>query len=135
MTKQSNQLLAMRNKELVNSYKRILRDEYAHSGTIDRRHVVMRVLRESRPMFHVSYQHAYKVLSVARRHGFDHFKQPHRRQMWRELSSLVDDEMRMHPHLCMSHALSRVLASRRASSFYLSPDYCYKLLGNIYKLH
>ena len=135
MKQQSNYLLAMRNKELIESYKRILRDEYARGGTIDRRRVVMRVLRESRPMFHVSYDHAYKVLSVARRRGFNHFKHPHRRQMWRELASLVHDEMHRHPRLSMGDALSRVLASCRASSFYLSPDYCYKLLGNIYKLH
>lgn len=131
MKQRSNELLEMRNRELVASYKKKLKEEYAKNGAVNRRKVVERVIHESHPRFHVSYEHAYKVLSSGRRHRFNGFRLSLRRQMWLELLDLVEAEMRERPYLNMGHALSRVLAEKRASRFYLSPEYCYKYLYNI----
>lgn len=131
MTKLSNEFLEMRNKELIASYKKILKEEFAKSGVVSRRRIVERVIYESHPRFHVSYEHAYKVLSTVRNHGFGGFKLSLRRQMWQELLELVEAEMKERPYLNFGHALSRVLAEKRASRFYISPEYCYKYLYNI----
>ena len=48
-----------------------------------------------------------------------------------ELLELVEAEMKERPYLNFGHALSRVLAEKRASRFYISPEYCYKYLYNI----
>ena len=126
-----NDLLEMRNKELLACYKKFLKEEYDANKMVSRRRVVERVIFESRPRFHVTFSHAYKVLTSARNHGFGRFKLSLRRQMWRELLTLVEQEQVERPYLNFGHALSRVLAEKRASRFYLSPDYCYKFLYNI----
>ena len=121
----------MRNKELVASFKKILKEEFAKNEALNRRRVVQRVIHESRPRFYVSYNRAYKVLTSARIHGFNSHRLSLRQQMWRELLMLVETEMQEHPFLNFGHALARVLAEKRASRFYLSPEYCYKYLYNI----
>lgn len=131
MAKQENELLEMRNRELVASYKKILKDEFEKGESVNRKKIVERVIFESKPRFHVSYEHAYKVLSSIRNHGVGGFKLTLRQEMWRELLELVEEEMRARPYLNMGDALSRVLAEKRASRFYLSPAYCYKYLYNI----
>lgn len=131
MTFTQNELLELRNKELVDSYKRILKDEYAKNSVVNRRKVVDRVIHESHPHFHVSFPHAYKVLSTIRHHGSKGFRQTLRQQMWHELYLLVIDEMRRLPLLSFGNAISRVLAEKRASRFFLSHDYCYKFLYDI----
>lgn len=128
MTKHENELRMMRDRELVAAYKKFLKEEFSKGNRIDRKQVIKRVIEESRPHFHVSFEHAYKVLSTVRQHGTKAFKCTLRQQMWSELLSLVEEEMREKPYLSMSNALSRVLAFRRASRFYISPEYCYKYL-------
>ena len=54
MKRRSNELLEMRNRELVASYKKKLKEEYAKNGAVNRRKVVERVIHESHPRFHVS---------------------------------------------------------------------------------
>lgn len=129
--KKHNELLALRDRELVAGYKKILKEEFEKGTPINRREVVNRVINESRPHFHVSYEHAYKVLSTIRNSENQVFRKTLRQQMWKELLTLVEEEMRERPYLNMGHALSRVLAEKRASRFYLSHEYCYKRLYNI----
>lgn len=129
--KKHNELLALRDRELVAGYKKILKEEFEKGAPINRREVVNRVIKESRPHFHVSYEHAYKVLSTIRNSENQVFRKTLRQQMWKELLTLVEEEMRERPYLNMGHALSRVLAEKRASRFYLSHEYCYKRLYNI----
>lgn len=131
MTKHTNELLALRDRELMAAYKKVLKEEFEKGERINRRNIIQRVIHESRPHFHVSYEHAYKVLSSVRNHGTAGFRITLRQQMWHELQSLVEAEMEARPYLSMSHALSRVLAEKRASRFYLSPEYCYRKLYNI----
>lgn len=129
--KKHNELLALRDRELVAGYKKILKEEFEKGAPINRREVVNRVIKESRPHFHVSYEHAYKVLSTIRNSENQVFRKTLRQQMWKELLTLVEEEMRERPYLNMGHALSRVLAEKRASRFYLSHEYCYKRLYDI----
>ena len=129
--KKHNELLALRDRELVAGYKKILKEEFEKGAPINRREVVNRVIKESRPHFHVSYEHAYKVLRTIRNSENQVFRKTLRQQMWKELLTLVEEEMRERPYLNMGHALSRVLAEKRASRFYLSHEYCYKRLYNI----
>lgn len=132
MNKHTRELLAMRDSELTSAFKKFLKEEFLKGDKINRRKVIERTIHESRPHFHVSYEHAYKVLSTIRNHGTSQsFKLTLHQQMWQELLSLVEEEMAARPHLNMGHALSRVLAEKRASRFYLSHDYCYKRLYNI----
>ena len=132
MTTHTNELLALRDSELTSAYKRFLKEAFRKGGKINRKQVVERTIHESRPHFHVSYEHAYKVLSTIRNRGAKSaFRLTLHQQMWQELLSLVEEEMKQHPYLNMGHALSRVLAEKRASRFYLSSDYCYKRLYNI----
>lgn len=132
MTKHTNELLALRDRELTSAYKKFLKEEFLKGGNINRRKVVERTIHESRPHFHVSFEHAYKVLSTIKNHDAGQtFKLTLHQQMWKELLSLVNEEMVARPYLNMGHALSRVLAEKRASRFYLSHEYCYKRL---YKL-
>lgn len=131
MGKHENELRIMRDRELVAAYKKFLKEEFSKRNKIDRKQVIKRVIEESHPHFNVSFEHAYKVLSTVRLHGTKAFKCTLRQQMWSELLALVEEEMREKPYLSMSNALSRVLAFRRASRFYISPEYCYKYL---YKL-
>lgn len=131
MSKHENELRVMRDRELIAAYKKFIKEEFANGNRIDRKQVVKRVVEEYRPHFHVSFEHAYKVLSSVRQHGTVAFKCTLRQQMWSELLSLVEEEMRDKPYLTLNTALSRVLAFRRASRFYISPEYCYKYL---YKL-
>lgn len=128
MNNKSNELREMRDKELLSAYKKIIKEEFETGNHIDRKRVVKRVIEESHPHFHVSFEHAYKVLSSIRIHGTKNFKCTLRQQMWSELLALVEGEMRVKPYLTLSNALSRVLASKRASRFYISPEYCYKYL-------
>ena len=131
MKTHENELRLLRDRELVAAYKKFLKEEYADGNKIDRRKIIKRVLNEYRPLFHVSFEHAYKVLSTIRHHGTKVFKCTLRQQMWSELHSLVEQELKERPYLNFSTALSRVLASERASRFYLSPEYCYKYLYKI----
>lgn len=131
MNKHENELLEMRDHELAVAYKKLLKEEFAKGGKISRRHIVERVIHETHPHFHVSFEHAYKVLSTIKHHGVNNFKLTLRQQMWLELQSLVEEEMLARPYLNMGHALSRVLAEKRASRFYISPSYCYKRLYDI----
>ncbi|MBQ7942290.1 MAG: hypothetical protein IJ328_07805 [Muribaculaceae bacterium] len=132
MNKHTNELLAMRDNELTSAYKKFLKEEFLKGGKINRRKVIERTITESRPHFHVSFEHAYKVLSTIRNHGTKNcFKLTLHQQMWQELLTLVEEELTSRPYLSMGHALSRVLAEKRASRFYLSHDYCYKRLYKI----
>ena len=128
MEKHENELRIMRDRELIYAYKKILKDEYARGCKIDRKRVIKRVIEESKPHFHVSFEHAFKVLSSVRNHGTGNFKCTLRQQKWNELMSLVNQEMQDKPYLNLSTALSRVLAFKRASRFYISPEYCYKYI-------
>lgn len=131
MNKHTRELLALRDRELTSAYKKFLKEEFLKGDKINRRQVIERTIHESRPHFHVSYEHAYKVLSSIRNHGAPQsFKLTLHQQMWQELLLLVE-EMNAHPYLSMGHALSRVLAEKRASRFYLSHNYCYKRLYKI----
>ncbi len=132
MNKHTRELLALRDRELTSAYKKFLKEEFLKGDKINRRQVIERTIHESRPHFHVSYEHAYKVLSSIRNHGAPQsFKLTLHQQMWQELLLLVEEEMNAHPYLSMGHALSRVLAEKRASRFYLSHNYCYKRLYKI----
>lgn len=131
MTKHTNELLALRDRELMAAYKKVLKEEFEKGERINRSDIVNRVIHESHPHFHVSYEHAYKVLSSVRNHGTQGFRLTLRQQMWHELNMLVNEEMQARPYLSMSHALSRVLAEKRASRFYISHDYCYRKLYKI----
>lgn len=131
MKTHENELRLLRDKELANAYKRILKEEFDNGNKIDRRKIITRLLNEYRPLFHVSFEHAYKVLSTIRNHGTKVFKCTLRQQMWNELLSLVENELKNRPYLNLSTALSRVLASQRASRFYITPEYCYKYLYKI----
>lgn len=131
MTKHTHELLALRDQELLYAYKKFLKEEYEKGIPVNRRKVIERAIFESRPHFHVSFEHAYKVLTTIRNHGTTSFRCTLHQQMWQELLSLVNEEMQARPYLNMSNALSRVLADKRASRFYLSPDYCYKRLYKI----
>ena len=132
MNKHTRELLALRDSELTSAYKKFLKEEFLRGDKISRHQVIERTIHESRPHFHVSYEHAYKVLSSIRNHGAPHsFKLTLHQQMWQELLTLVEEEMKARPYLSMGHALSRVLAEKRASRFYLSHDYCYKRLYKI----
>lgn len=131
MNKHTNELLAMRDRELIAAYKKFLKEEFEKGTPVNRREIINRVILESRPHFHVSYEHAYKVLSTIRNSSNRIFRKTLRQQMWQELLSLVEDEIRERPYLNLGHALSRVLAEKRASRFYISPIYCYKHLYSI----
>lgn len=131
MIKHTNELLAMRDNELISAYKRVLKDEFNKGNKINRKHVIERTIHESKPHFHVSFEHAYKVISTIRNTDGILFRKSLRQEMWQELLSLVDAEMRERPYLNMGHALSRVLAEKHASRFYLSTEYCYKKLYKI----
>lgn len=128
MSNKVNELREMRDKELLSAYRKVIKEEFEAGKHIDRKRVIKRVIEESHPHFHVSFEHAYKVLSSVRIHGTESFKCTLRRQMWSELLALVEEEMQAKPYLTLSNALSRVLASKRASRFYISPEYCYKYL-------
>lgn len=132
MNKHTRELLALRDSELTSAYKKFLKEEFLRGDKISRHRVIERTIHESRPHFHVSYEHAYKVLTTIRNHGTSKsFKLALHQQMWHELLSLVEEEMTARPYLSLGHALSRVLAEKRASRFYLSHNYCYKYLYKI----
>ncbi len=128
MKHKENTLIQLRNRELMIAYKQFLKEEFERGDKVNRQKIVKRILSEYKPHFHVSYEHAYKVLTTIRNHGTQTFKKTLRQQMWQELLTLVEQEMATHPRLNMGHALSRVLITKRASRFYLSENYCYKYL-------
>ncbi len=131
MAEERRHLTRLRNKELLHDYRQALREAYDNNLSINRRELVKRVLLNGRPHYYVNFDHAYNVIMHINSKNEVAKKTKLKQEMWREIYRKVKAEQERHPTLSLSAALTRVLASERASRYYISEDYAYKYLYHV----
>ena len=110
MAEERKRQTQLRNRELLSDYRRALKEAYHSGRPINRRDLVKRVLLENSE---VSKKTRLK------------------QAMWLEIYQKVKSEQEKHPSLSLSNALARVLATERASRYYISEAYAYKYLYSV----
>lgn len=86
------------------------------------------------PEFYVTFDTARRYISLTMRNKLPKSMSDTRRRMWIDLTAKVTALMKRRSSLTISDALSTVLASKPAPSFYITPQYArnlyYKLANN-----
>ena len=131
MAEERRHLTRLRNKELLHDYRRALCEAYNSNIIINRRELVRQVLLNGRPHYYVNFDHAYNVIMHINAKSEVTKKTQLKQAMWREIYQKVKAEQEKCPSLSLSAALSRVLATERASRYYISENYAYKYLYHV----
>lgn len=131
MAEERKRLTHLRNRELLRDYKRALKEAYRSNAEINRRELIRKVLLEGKPLYYVNFDHAYNVIMHINCRNEVTKKTHLKRAMWMEIYHKVKAEQEKRPSLSLSSALARVLASERASRYYISEAYAYKYLYTV----
>lgn len=131
MAEERKRITKMRNKELLRDYRRVLNEAYESNQPINRHDIIKKVLLESRPHYYVNFDHAYNVIMHINSKNEVAKKTRLKQNMWIEIYHKVKETQEKQPSLTLSSALARVLATERASRYYISEAYAYKYLYNV----
>lgn len=131
MAEERKRQTQLRNRELLRDYRRALKEAYHSGRPINRRDLVKRVLLENRPRYYVNFDHAYNTIVHIDSRSEVSKKTRLKQAMWLEIYQKVKSEQKKHPSLSLSNALARVLATERASRYYISEAYAYKYLYSV----
>lgn len=88
--------------------------------TFSLNNILAKVIDSPAPEFYVTYDTAYRYVSLAMNGNLPNTEKGTRRRQWLDLASRVKATMRRHPHLSRAKALQLVLEHGQAPSFYLS---------------
>jgi hypothetical protein len=131
--KTENEMRRMRDRALLKYYCRASQDARKSGKLTNRREIVNGIVMNSHPFFYLSFNYAYNVLtSLSKRgeQGGENTWSTLRGKQWQELMQHTKHQMEKH-RLRMSEALARVLAVERASRFFITTDYAYKLIAEL----
>ncbi len=131
MAEERKRLTRLRNRELLRDYRKALKDAYKNNPEINRRDIVRRVLLDGKPRYYVDFDHAYNVIMHINSKSHVSKKTRLKQAMWLEIYHKVKAEQEKRPSLSLSCALARVLASERASRYFISENYAYKYLYTV----
>ena len=131
MAEERRRLTRLRNRELLRDYKQALKDAYQGSAGINRRELVRKVLLGGKPLYYVDFDHAYNVIMHINQHSIVSKKTRLKQAMWMEIYHKVKAQQEKRPSLSLSGALARVLATERASRYFISEGYAYKYLYTV----
>lgn len=120
-----------RDRELIKMYRKQLSLHLKSDSRIVRHDIIRDVIMAGKPRCHVSFEYALRVISQLKRVGMLQPKMTVRRAMWREIMGHIDDIMSHHADYSLSKALMIVLSERRASQFFISQQYAYKLIYEV----
>lgn len=121
-----------RDQELLRCYHAKMAECYATSRRINRTQIVRETLSDFKPYFYIDSLYAYRIvkrmkdMTISRRATTSL-----RRKMWLEFKSHVDEIMQKRPNISLPNAVNHVLRERKASRFFVSFAYAYRLIYNI----
>ena len=84
------------------------------------------------PSFYITRDYAWKKLHERRR-SVPPREKPHRRAMWEELEEAYERCRREHPEMDGWMALDMVLTHHNPSGFFLSEEYAWRLVRNLWR--
>lgn len=87
------------------------------------RAIIERVVKGSAPEFYVSYETAYRYISLARRGELPFKKAGNRYRMWSDLAVRVDAIMTEHKEWNYARAIVEAIDRGNAPSWYMDPEY------------
>ncbi len=129
-----NELLSMNNYTLIQrnaDFMRAVRQQWKKSSEagrpVDINSILGEVLSGHAPEFYVSYDTAYKNVSLARRGALPMSLDRLRRKMWIDLAKRVDDIMADNKQWSYGRALVEAIDRGDAPSWYLNPMYARSL--------
>lgn len=131
MAEERKRLTRLRNRELLRDYRRELKEAFNNNAEINRRELIRKVLLDGKPLYYVNFDHAYNVIMHINCHNEVSKKTQLKRAMWMEIYHKVKAEQEKRPSLSLSSALARVLATERASRYFISEAYAYKYLYSV----
>lgn len=100
-------------------------------GMFVRREAIRQAIHAGRPQYYLSYNRTYTVMLHYVKHGDVPIKSAEQRAMWLEIAKSVTEQMAKRPYLSLPQAIARTLSTARASRFFISEAYAYKLLYRI----
>ncbi len=121
----------MRDEEFLRVYRDVVKEMMHQPGMFVRREAIRRAIKAGRPQYYLSYNRTYTVMLHYVKHGEVPLKSPEQRAMWLEIANAVMRQMEKRRYLSLPQAVARTLATARASRFFISEAYAYKLLYRI----
>lgn len=113
-----------RDNEFMEMYLKVLDFMFELGVSAPRRQAVNFTIMNGKPMYHVSYDRAYIVVSKLINHHINPVKQSLQSLMWEEIADKVKDLMHKNG-ASLARALEFVLNNCRASRFFITPEYAY----------
>lgn len=127
-----NYTLAQRNTDFMQAVRTCWKNMAAVGKTKGIDEIIMDVISGPAPEFYVTYETAYRYVSLARRGMLPQSLTRRRRQMWLDLNRRVHKIMKEKPEWCYGRALVEAIDMGNAPSWYLDARYArqlyYKLL-------
>lgn len=125
------QMRHLRDKEFLEAYRQTASEMMSGKEPFVRRKAIRQALKRGRPMYYLSYNRTYTVMLHYLATGDVPIKAIQQRAMWLEIAQKVCNEQAINPTLTLPQAIARTLATARASRFFISEEYAYKLLYRI----
>lgn len=120
------ELIHTRNRDFV-ARCRIL----AADTDLSQRQIVERAIAEGAPSYYVTFNYAYRRIRQWRSGSLPASTSPIRLRQWEEIASRIDDKKCRNPGMSDYTALCHVLASCRASRYFITPGYGLRLLHRL----
>ncbi len=117
----------MRNNELMRDYRRTVKEVLAAGQELNREKAIRKMLTESTPNYHVSYNWAMRLM-----HDMIEQRKPCpakgvKREMWEEIKRHVETYMDRHGKN-LADAVTATLINKRASRYFLSYKQASKII-------
>lgn len=125
------QMRHLRDREFLEAYRQTASEMMSGKEPFVRRKAIRQALKRGRPMYYLSYNRTYTVMLHYLATGDVPIKALQQRAMWLEIAQKVCNEQAINPTLTLPQAIARTLATARASRFFISEEYAYKLLYRI----
>ena len=113
-----NYTTKQRNHDLMNAVHKAVATWNGDTPSVNE--IIRKVLNSPAPTFYVSYETAYRYVSLAMRHKLPHNINSNRRRMWIDLAARVSAIMHDNPSYTYAKALLSVLEGEHAPSFYIT---------------
>lgn len=121
-----------RDEEFMRLYRAALAQFIKCRSPQPKRDAVRWVISNGHPLYHVSYERAYRVVCGILHSGKLPFRPSLQGQMWLEISQHVHNLVQ-HGKMSVAQAVEFVLEHCRASRFFITEQYAYNTIVGEYK--
>ena len=122
-------MIEMRNRHFLDAARRVMKTIPA-GHSVDISYVARKAASSPAPHYYCTYEYALRVLRVLR-HGRMPMRRDRRLEMFNEINDKCSQLMAQQPGLHLPDALTFVLASERASQFFIAGATAEKLVQQL----